>query len=223
MYDEVKSKSKYKVISAVVAAKYNLCFISEFNDLKRRYPDDIRFARECDGWISLIYQKNNLLNEALAINRSLLKDPELLETSLVNIVFNTLTMLAEKEDLPEAEIAFFNFIDSKQINWQGKLGLFHWYTQNFETDDKLKPYQHLISSIAFELGLPFNKENIRENILLLDGANRSANLKHMELMLNLQSKDKAGKVKMVDEYINSNPIKFYRNLAEELLTAIHST
>lgn len=213
--NDQKRADKYEVISQLARERFPLWGIDKLKELQQKYPNDPRLQMECSVWIATVYEENGHRREALAIYEEAIRQPDLLGGLLPSLLPTVLKMWTGAGRLEEAVALFKQLIHHNNVHFMSRLSVLAWYARDGRASSaEIESFRPMLSGISEELGVSLTSDDSRSNILNLEKLNLASNHKHMQYQLSLNGKSKDERIALTREYLDSNPIPFYRKLAE---------
>jgi tetratricopeptide (TPR) repeat protein len=214
-------KEKYRLIADLVADEYHPDHIDRFRSLQEKYPHDGILRSACQVWIATIYQMNGKTTEALNLYERLLDDHEQLGGYFASVLLNTLKLLVSEGQRDEAHAMFSRYLHSDELHNFARLALISWYVENFEaSEEELQTFRPLIDEVARQMGVTLSGMQMKSEILNLKQIDRESNHEYSRLQIALQHKGKEERAADLRQYIDKDPIPFYKNLAQQMLDGL---
>jgi tetratricopeptide (TPR) repeat protein len=218
---DTQTEEKYRLIADLVADEYNPDHIERFRSLQEKYPHDGVLHCACQVWIATIYQMNGKTTEALNLYERLLDEHEQLGGYFASVLLSTLKLLVSEGQRTEAQAMFGRYLHSDELHNLAKLALISWYVENYETsEEELQTFRPLIDHIAQEMGVTINGMHLRNEIVNLKEIDHASNREYARLQISLRHKRNDEKMAALKKFIATDPIPFYKNLAQQLLDGL---
>jgi len=208
----------HRLLQNIVTGKYSMLFISELEAIKSQYPLEEEIQVECEIWKAKIYSMNGFKNKAQQIYGQLIDKPILLSGYFASVLLEYLKLLHRVGNVDMAERIFKGKIHSKQLSFVHHIELFTWYIGPLDPlEDDLRLYSYMYTSIENTLGYWSDKVTLRERILDLNRTHQIVVGQYTLLMLSCTKKTNDEIEEMVNNFLSSNPPRYYRKLAQQLI------
>lgn len=160
--------------------------------------------------------------EALAKFKELLTDPLLEDLSYHNTLTCTLETLIELGQREEAIKLANDYLNREHVNPFYYLNILFWYARNIESYEEkdLEKYRPLVKKIFQDLEVNIEEDNLKKAILYLADENQKSNRKYSEVMMEYGRISNDELKKHLKEYIDSERIGYYRDLALKNVTKL---
>ncbi|MEB2779736.1 hypothetical protein U3A58_04965 [Algoriphagus sp. C2-6-M1] len=187
--------------------------------------DEEEFRLECQYQIGFIYWYNEMHQKSMDILLPLVSKREKIEDfQFSNMLLVILKSLSKLRKLGQAKEIFERFIDDRCINNFYQIeGMLLWYVEALDpAESQLRLYQHKLRKLMKGLGYYPEKVTFKDQILAIKEVHLKVNRQFSEISLDYRKEPKAVTLQRLNDFILSNPPKFYRGLANEFKSKIEA-